>query len=283
MITGDLAGAERDGVLIPLVSTFDPENERLILGMGIRGPRALTFAPILDIEDIPLNDLLKHLLDLCEEVMGHHVEIEFAMTLGRDGGLPARLGFLQVRPMFVSHNAVTVTEDDLEGPNVLTASEDVLGNGVISNICDIVYMKTDSFNERESRVIASHLERANHQLAAEGRPYLLLVYGRLGTSDPPFGIPVGWWQVSGAKVIVEMALPGSATEMSQGSHFFHNVISSQVGYFSMPRGRRHTVKWDWLEKQSTAEESEFVRHIKLSTPLTVKIDGTSGRGVINHG
>jgi hypothetical protein len=99
----------------------------------------------------------------------------------------------------------------------------------------------------------------------------------LGTTDPPHGIPVGWWQVSGAKVIVEVALPESTVELSQGSHFFHNVISSQVGYFSMPQKSKYAINWHWLEK------SEFVRHIKLKTPLTVKIDGTSGRGVIYHG
>lgn len=283
LVTGELADAEEDDALGFLVSTFDPQNERLILGMSMRGPRVLTFAPILDIGDIPLNDLIGDLLNLCEEIFGHHVEIEFAVTLDRESGLPARFGFLQVRPMFVSRNAVSVTEQELTAPGVLVASEDVLGNGVISNISDVVYMKTDSFDERESRIIASHLEKVNHQLAAEGRPYLLLIYGRLGTSDPPSGIPVGWWQVSGAKVIIELALPGVRTELSQGSHFFHNVISSQVGYFSMPSSGKYEVNWGWLKNQDTVEESEFIRHVKLRAPLTVKIDGTGGRGVICHG
>jgi hypothetical protein len=282
MITGDIRAAEADGAIEFLVSTYDAGNERLLIGMGSPGPRVLTFAPILDIGDLPLNNLLKHLLDLCEEVMGHQVEIEFALTLDIEKGLPARFGFLQVRPMFVSRNAVSVSAEELDGPKVLVASEDVLGNGIISTICNVVYMKSSTFDEKQSHIIASHLERVNHQLAAEGRPYLLLVYGRLGTTDPPFGIPVGWWQVSGAKVIIEMALPGGSTEMSQGSHFFHNVISSQVGYFSMPRNQRNEVDWDWLICQPTAEESEFIRHIKLQTPLTVKIDGTNGRGVIYH-
>jgi hypothetical protein len=282
LATGNIGAAEEHEVLTFLSSTLDVENERLIIGTTVPGPRILTFAPILDIGDIPLNDLIRHLLDLCEEVMGHQVEIEFAVTLDRERGLPARFGFLQVRPMFVSRNSVSVAENELTGPAVLAASEDVLGNGVINSISDIVYMRSGSFNERDSRIMASQLEKINHQLAAEGRPYLLLVYGRLGTTDPPFGIPVGWWQVSGAKVIVEMALPGGSTEMSQGSHFFHNVISSQVGYFSMPRSSKYAIKWEWLENQAVAGESEFIRHISLKTPLTVKIDGTSGRGVINY-
>jgi hypothetical protein len=283
MIIGNIADAEKDEALGYLASTLDIANERLVLGAGINGPRVLTFAPILDIGDIPMNDLIGHLLKLCEEAMGHHVEIEFAMTLDPVNGLPARFGFLQVRPMFVSRNMVSVAAEELEAPEALVASQDVLGNGMINNICDIVYMTSESFDKTESRIIASQLEKVNHQLAAEGRPYLLIVYGRLGTTDPPFGIPVGWWQVSGAKVIVEVALPDASTELSQGSHFFHNVISSQVGYFSMPRKSNFKVRWDWLQSQPVADESDLIRHLRLESPLIVKIDGSSGRGVICHG
>jgi len=283
LITGNLEEAEKEGTLDFVVSTFDIENERLLLGMGKNGPRVLTFAPILEIGDIPLNALLQKLLEICEETTGHHVEIEFAMTLAPESGLPARFGFLQVRPMFVSRNKIVVKPEELEGPNSVIASEDVLGNGMMGNIRDIVYLKTSSFDQKESRLIAREFERINHRLAAEGKPYLLIVYGRLGTSDPPHGIPVGWWQVSGAKVIVEIAMPGTSTELSQGSHFFHNVISSQVGYFSISRSSKYEVKWDWLNDQGISEESTYVRHVKLESPLTVKIDGTAGRGVISHG
>ena len=282
LLQANLQQAEADGVLKYLVSTYDYQNDKLSIGMGDPGPRILTFAPILDLGDIPLNNLAKHLLELCEEVMGHQVEIEFAMTINPETGLPARFGFLQVRPMYVSRAMVDVPIEELERPGVLVASEDVLGNGILSNISNIVYLQCGVFNEAESRIIASELEFVNHQLVADGALYLLIVYGRLGTTDPPFGIPVNWWQVSGAKVIVEASLPEMSVELSQGSHFFHNVISSQVGYFSMPRTSKYKIDWEWLNKQPAAKETNFIRYVRLQQPLQVKIDGANGRGVIYH-
>jgi hypothetical protein len=280
MVTGDLAEAETDGVLQFTASTYQPENDRLLTGIFGQGPRVLTFAPILSLGDIPLNNLLKSLLKLCEEVVGHEVEVEFAVALDPENGVPARFGFLQVRPMFVSRSKVDVPIDDLDAEDVLIASEKVLGNGLINTVRDVVFLKVTDFNERASWQIASDLEAINHRLVAEGHPYLLIVYGRLGTTDPPFGIPVSWWQISGAKVIVEASLPDMHVELSQGSHFFHNVISSQVGYFSVSHSGRFPIKWDWFQSQHTVTETEFVRHVKLAAPLRVQIDGKSARGVI---
>jgi hypothetical protein len=282
LVTANLQDAEKDQVLKYLVSTYDYQNDRLSIGMGDPGPRILTFAPILDLEDIPLNKLVKHLLKICEEVTGHQVEIEFAMTIDPQKGTPARFGFLQVRPMFVSKAMVNVALEDLDKSNILVASEDVLGNGSMSNISNVVYLTCGIFNEAESRIISSELEQVNHQLIADGAQYLLIVYGRLGTTDPPFGIPVNWWQISGAKVIVEASLPEMSVELSQGSHFFHNVISSQVGYFSMPRKSKYKIDWEWLNSKPAVQETGYVRHIKLDRPLQVKIDGANGRGVIYH-
>jgi hypothetical protein len=283
LISVKLGEAERDGVLANLVSTYDPQNDKLVIGLRERGPRLLTFAPILDLGEMPLNDMIKHLLALCEEVMGHQVEMEFAVTLNNNGRSGGHFGLLQVRPMFVSRAVVRVEIEEMEGPQVLLATEDVLGNGAMNNISDVVYLKGAGFTQKESLLIASELETINHQLIAKGAQYLLIVFGRLGTSDPPFGIPVNWWQVSGAKVIVEAWHPEMNVELSQGSHFFHNVISSQVGYFSMPHLSRHTIDWEWLNKQPTVLDTLFVRHIRLAAPLQVKIDGTKGRGVIYHG
>ncbi len=280
MVTGDLSEAEADEVLQYIVSTYQYENDRLTTGLTGKGPRVLTFAPILSIGDIPLNNLLKSLLKLCEEVVGHEVEIEFAVALDPAGGIPAKFGFLQVRPMFVSRNRVPVPLEDLGAEDVLVASERVLGNGLINTVRDAVFLKVTEFDEHQSWQIASDLEAVNHRLVAEGHPYLLIVYGRLGTTDPPFGIPVSWWQISGAKVIVEASLPEMHVEMSQGSHFFHNVISSQVGYFSVAEAGPYQIKWDWFQKQQTVTETDYVRHVKLAAPLRVQIDGKNARGVI---
>ena len=280
MVICDLKAAEYDGTLNHIASTYQPQNDRLMPGMYGNGPRILTFAPLLTFDDIPYNGLIKFILKLCEEVVGHEVEIEFAMNLDSEKGVPARFGFLQVRPMFVSHARVDLAEDALSGPDAILASDQVLGNGIIGNISDIVMMKIESFTEKQSFIIANELEVANQHLSSEGRPYLLIAFGRLGTTDPPFGIPVGWWQISGAKIIAEVSMADSGIELSQGSHFFHNVISSQVGYFSVHRNSRYPVNWKWLNDQPVAVETDYIKHLRLGSPLKIKIDGTSSRGVI---
>ncbi len=283
MVQANLTDAESDGTLDYLVSTYQPNNDRLTMGLGYDGPRVINFAPILKLDEIPLNKLVRFLLKLGEEVLGNEVEIEFAMTISPKADVPARFGFLQVRPMFVSHARVNIPIDEMDSPNLLAASNNVLGNGMINNIRDIVCLKKGGFTERESHIIASELERINHRLIAEGLPFLLIVFGRLGTTDPPFGIPVSWWQISGAKVIIETTSNEMNLELSQGSHFFHNVLSSQVGYFSVTQSGVDSIRWEWLINQPQADESEYIRHVKLASPLKVKIDGTNGRGVIYYG
>lgn len=279
MILEPLAEAEKDDTLRYVASTYDANNDRLVTGLQDNGPRIVTFAPMLKISDIPLNDMVRYLLKLTEEAVGHEIEMEFAVTLDHDTGAP-RFWILQVRPMFVSHSRVEVTEEEMTADGVIAGSVRVLGNGIVNTIRDIVYLKPKSFTMQDSYEIAAALELENHRLVKEGHPYVLIVYGRLGTTDPPAGIPVSWWQVSGAKVIIETSLPTFDVELSQGSHFFHNVISSQVGYFSVPHGSPYPIDWEWLRQQQPVTDTEFVRSVKLSAPLYVKIDGRSGRGII---
>jgi len=148
---------------------------------------------------------------------------------------PHRFGFLQVRPMAVFSDEVTIDEEELHSENVLTASDTVLGNGVLNYIQDIIYVNPESFGFKHTRAIVPELARLNRKMVSEGRPYLLVVYGRLGTTDPWLGIPVNWGQVSGAKVVVEATPENVSVELSQGSHFFHNIISLGVNYFSIPQ------------------------------------------------
>ncbi len=280
LIQCSLAEAEFDGTLRFVASTYIADNDRVVTGIGNSGPRLVNFAPLLKLGDIPLNGMIRHVLKLAEEAEGHEVEMEFALTANTEGDPQPKFWILQVRPMFVSRSRIEIREEELFEPDNICASEQVLGNGVIETIRDVVFQKPVAFSEKESWTIAAELELINHRLTAEGHPYLLITYGRLGTTDPPAGIPVSWWQVSGAKVIVETSLPEVHIEMSQGSHFFHNVISSQVGYFSIPHMARIPINWDWLLRQHTVSETEFVRCVKLSTPLRIRIDGRRGRGLI---
>jgi hypothetical protein len=277
-----LGVAEKDGVLVFMASTYRAEDDKIVYGLAEKGPRIIDFSPILKFDLIPLNKMLKSLLDLCEDKLQRMVEIEFALTLDERRRAPARFGFLQVRPMVVSEATVELPLSELLGLNVLAASEAALGNGILEHIRDIVYVKPERWSVHHSGTVATELELLNHRLAAAGHSYLLIGFGRWGTSDPLAGIPVNFGQISGAKVIVEVALPETSTMLSQGSHFFHNITSFKVFYFSVCPEDKYRIDWDWLRGQPAAEETEFVRHIELRSPLRIKVDGRVSRGVIHH-
>ena len=283
MMKCNLEEAEKDGALQYLASTYRAQDDKIVYGIAEKGPRVVDFAPILKFDLFPLTAFLRDLLRLCEDTLGGMVEIEFAMTLDAHRGVPARFGFLQVRPMVVSSERVTILPEELEAKNVLLASESALGNGVVENIRDIVYVKPATFNVHYSETVAAELERLNHGLIESESPYLLIGSGRWGTSDPQAGVPVNFGQISGAKVIVECALSEASSMLSQGSHFFHNITSFRVFYFSLGTEDRYKIDWDWIERQPPAYETEYVRHVRLSAPLITKVDGTTSRGVIHHG
>jgi hypothetical protein len=271
----NLSAAEEDASLKYIASTYNALADRLSIGTGFKGPRALTFAPLLVLEQVHFNDLIKSLLSISEQALGTPVEIEFAMTFE-----PHRFGFLQVRAMAVPTDVIMVSEQELQGENVLAASEGVLGNGVVENIKDVVYVRPDTFELKHTPAIVPDLERINDQLLEAGIPYLLIVFGRLGTTDPWLGIPVQWGQVCGAKVIVEATQENIKVELSQGSHYFHNMINLGVKYFSMPYSSQYKIDWDWLGCQDVIDQTRFICHVRLPTPLKILVDGRRSRGVI---
>ena len=284
LVREGLRAAEHDGMLRFLVSTYDPRSDQLRPGLLRRGgARALTFAPVLSGSRVPLNDAMKSLLAVSEDVVGAPVEIELALALDRDQGVPARLGVLQVRPMKVAEAAIEVGADELAGRRVVLSSTQVLGNGAAESIRDVVYLKPEAFDGRHTRRMAMDLERINKQLHAEGRRYLLIGFGRWGSSDPWLGVPVNWSQISGAGVIVEATLPRMNPDLSQGSHFFHNLISFQVLYLSVPHGQMPGIDWTWLGEQPAENETEHVRHVRLADPLEIRVDGHGGRGLVRRG
>jgi len=267
--------AESDGTLRYTASTYDAQSDIISPGISIQGPRIINFPMMLVYNEIHLNNLIKSVLSLCKESLEAPVEIEFAMTLN-----PHRFGFLQVRPMVVSDEKVEISHTELTDENILIYSESVMGNGIINKIQDIVYVKRKNFEAKYTQQIVRDLEKINKKIIADGRNYLLVGYGRWGSSDPWGGIPVNWEQISGAKVIIETIHPNMNEELSQGSHFFHNLTSFKVSYFSVPYSKTNNINFDWLEDQEPIEDTKFVRHIKLSSPLRIKVDGRRGRGVI---
>ena len=275
-----LADAERDGTLVFIASTYLADDDRIVMGTSRPGPRIVDFAPILRADLIPLTALLQELLKRCREALGRSVEIEFALTFSDGQPLPARFGFLQVRPMVASYSAVEVHIDDWDAGRILAASEHALGNGRDTSIRDAVYLKPKAFDVRQTKAIARELETIDRRLSAAGCGYVLIGFGRWGSCDASAGIPVSFGQISGARVIVESSFPDVPFMPSQGSHFFHNITSSRVLFFSVSHVGRHTVDWEWLDARPATTETEFVRHVRLSSPFRVEVDGRTSHGVI---
>ena len=283
MVRASLADAETDDTLRFVASTFDPHANRLVAGVTAKGPRLLDFSPLLRYNQIPLNAMVRGLLGACEAALGDPVEIEFAVTIGRAAEAPARCGFLQVRRLAVAEGRCDVGEEDLAGENVLVASESALGNGEAQDIFDVVYVRPEGFDPRATPQVALEVSQINERLVDEGRPYLLIGFGRWGTSDPWGGVPVLFSQVSGARAIVEAQLPQLRTELSQGSHFFHNLTNLRVLYLSVCESGADLVDWGWLNGQPALAETGSLRHVRLAAPLRARVDGRTGRGVVIHG
>lgn len=283
LVRANLADAEADEALYFLASTYDSQSDRVVRGIGIQGPRILTFAPLLVEERFPLSNLLKTLLNGAERAVNAKVEIEFAITFQRHRGERprARLGFLQVRPMAVSDEMVNVRVEDLSDPRAIVASDMVMGNGVVDELRDIVFVRPEKFSSLNTSAIAQQVEAINRELLHEHRPYLLIGFGRWGSSQPSLGIPVDWCQISGARAIVEATLPEMNVELSQGSHFFHNLTSFRASYFMVWHDGRLGINWDWLNQQPVISETEFVRHVRPAQPISVRVDGRTARGMIS--
>jgi hypothetical protein len=274
-----LKEAEYDGNIKYSASTYNSASERINIGIGIKGPRILNFAPLLVFNDFKFNTLIDTLLKVCEDALGNPVEIEFAVTFPTNSG-KMQFGFLQVRPMVVSSENVDLDPDELFGENVILNSNRVMGNGIIENISDIVYVKPNIFNKKNTQKIASEIELINKKLISEKRKYVIIGFGRWGSSDPWLGIPIEWGQIAGAKVIVESTLPDMNVELSQGSHFFHNLTSFKVSYFSIHHSGDYKINWEWLENQKISNETEYLKHISTPSPIKIKVDGKKGLGVI---
>lgn len=280
MSRADLITAEKDSSISFSASTVS-ESGRVSPGIGSDGPRIMNFAPVLKLELLPLNDIIKDLLKICEEKFSTPVEIEFAVTTSGEGyDATGKFGFLQVRPMVVSNEEVEIGNAEFEDEKNLLSSEFVLGNGSSETITDVVYVKPDIFDAKNTPKIAKEIEKFNDKLGSENKKYLLIGFGRWGSSDHWLGIPVNWGQISNVHTMVEAGLPNMNVELSQGSHFFHNMTSFGVNYFSVPAYYEYEINWELLKKQKIVSESENVVHAVFKKPLLIKIDGRAGKGYI---
>jgi hypothetical protein len=273
--------AEADGTLRALGSTYSRENNVVYDGLARPGVRLVTFAPILKHHLFPIAEILAHLLDIGSRGMNRPTEIEFAVSLSGDPARPHEFGFLQMRPLVLSRETAELNVDEIRSELLLCRSPRVLGNGKVDNLRDLVVVDFHSFERKMSRDVAEAVERLNVTLLDAGRPYLLIGVGRWGSRDPWLGIPVAWEQISGARVIVETGFRDFRVTPSQGSHFFQNLTSFEVGYFTVNADQGEGfVDWEWIESLPAQRRIGAVRHLRFDQPMVVKMNGRRNQGVI---
>ncbi len=273
-----LSTAERDGTLAKVGSTFSFENDAVYDGISRSGMRLVTFAPILKNKMFPLPEILELLLDLGSWGMGSPVEMEFAV----DGsGQPKAFGVLQMRPLVLGLEDEALDIEELPENELICQSHRVLGNGVINDMYDIVVVDFHKFDRAKSRDVAKEITDFNEKLMAEHRPYLLIGVGRWGSLDPWLGIPVRWENICGAHVIVEASFKDFDVTPSQGTHFFQNLTSFMIGYFTISADAKgYFIDWNWLLERDAVEEKVFTRLIHFENPIIAKINGHENRGII---
>ncbi|MGD8441403.1 MAG: PEP/pyruvate-binding domain-containing protein, partial [Holophagae bacterium] len=277
-----LADAEQDGTLALLASTYDPESDRLRAGIEGAGPRALTFAPLLGSTAVPFRSTVDRVLEVAAAEISEEVEIEIAATFDPVSGTPMRIALVQLKtiPGRIDESALEV--DDLTGDDVFVASETCLGNGVRDDLVDVVYLKPTAFDRHQTRTIAAELDAVNRGLLEEERAAIFIGFGRWGTTDDRYGVPVRWGQISSADVIVEVTIPEAPLNLSQGTHFFHHVLSQRVLYLSVEHDGAFDVELDWLDDLEAVWEGRYVRHVRLDTPVEVNVDGANRLGLIRR-
>lgn len=281
LVAHPLSVAEADDVLAPLASTYSPENQSVYDGTSRKGTRLVTFAPMLKQNLIPLPEILDTLLKFGKRGMSSPVEIEFAIELRHGDPMTAEFCVLQMRPIVVAEEWANLELGSVNEADILCRSAHVMGNGVVSDIYDVVYVDIDRFDRAASLETADEIARFNHELSERGVPYILIGVGRWGSSDPWLGIPVTWDQISGARVMVETGFKDFKVTPSQGTHFFQNLISFRVGYFTIDNiATDGFLDWAWLSKRSPVKSQKFTRHLHFDEPMSVRMDGRTNEGVI---
>ncbi len=274
LIKLDIDVAEKHKTINHIVSVYDSENDRIMPGLDIYGPRILNFANILKYDYIPLAKTIKVILDIVKDALGSPVEIEFAVDLTKDKKGLVSFYLLQIKPLVGNDESCNLDMSKINKDKVILYSERTMGNGRLENIRDIVYADPNKFNKNETIEMVKEIEKINSKLQNQGKQYVLIGPGRWGTRDRFIGIPVVWPQISNAKIIVEMSLEDFPLDASLGSHFFHNVTSMNVGYFSVNhKSIKDFISWDIVKKQKVVEETKFFKHIEFSNPITVIMDG----------
>ena len=271
--------AYKDGALEYIGSTYSAENDCIYDNVNHTGLKLITFAPILKYDRLPLTKIIQDLMLMGKKAFGSDVEIEFAINIPKDKNKPAEFNFLQIRPIVIGKEAHQVNLE--ETTDTWCFSKQTIGNGYYDDIKDIIYVDPENFDLKESMQIAREIGTLNKILAQEGRRCILIGFGRIGTADRWLGIPLTWEQMSQSLIIVEVERRELRPEPSLGSHFFHNLTATGMGYFHVPFAGDHgTIDWQWLISQPVLQQTKYVKLIRREEAFKVKIDGRNFQGVI---
>ena len=273
--------AEKDGALNYIASTYDPYDQIIRDGLYPGGRKVITFANILQHDVFPLARILQLVLKYGEQEMRRPVEIEFAATMSREQDKSGTFYLLQIRPIVDTKEMLDEDLTAIPDEKTLLRSNNSLGHGIMNDIYDVVYVKTDDYSASHNQEIAWEIEKLNQQFLDEGRNYVLVGPGRWGSSDTWLGIPVKWPHISAARVIVEAGLTNYRVDPSQGTHFFQNLTSFGVGYFTINAFMNDGVyNQEFLNAQPAVHETKYLRHVHFEQPVTVKMDGKKKLGVV---
>lgn len=281
----DIEVAEKHGTLAHCASVYNSDNDLIEPGLSQAGPRVIDFGNILKFHYIPLAETIDMMLGTIEDALGSPVEIEYAVDLNRgENGLPS-FYLLQIKPLVGNQLSVNIDFGKIDRNSMLLYTESSLGNGEINHIHDIVFVDIEKFDKLKTHDIAGEVELINSYMNKLNREYILIGPGRWGTRDPFLGIPVVWSQISKARVIVEVSLANFPLDSSLGSHFFHNVTSMNIGYFSvLDTSMTDFINWEILHESETMQQTKYLKHIRFTQPLKVLMNGKQKKSVIifNH-
>lgn len=273
--------AEVDSALKLVASTFDYDSHQLKEGTLYDGKRIVTFSQLLSHDTMPLAEIIRMALEIGQREMNKPVEIEFAVNLDLPKDQPKVFSLLQIRPIAGQDETIHLKQEEILREETLLISNHALGNGIIKNIQDVIYIKPETFEASRSQEMVHRLDRLNDQFTSGKKNYILIGPGRWGSSDPWLGIPVKWPQISSARLIVESGLEHYRIDPSQGTHFFQNLTSFRVGYFTVnPFINEGYYDLEFLNAHPAAFEDEYVRHVHFEKPLRVAIDGKKNFGVV---
>lgn len=281
LINLEISEAERHGTLKHCVSVYDIDNDRIMPGLDVNGPRVVNFADLLKFGYIPLAKTLETILNVVKEALGSPVEIEYAVDLNKDGNGRASFYLLQLKPLLGHLDHFEINMENIDRKRILLYAERSMGNGSIESIRDVVFVKTENFDKTRTEEIIPEIEALNAEMVQNNKRYILIGPGRWGTRDRFIGIPLVWTQISNVRVIVEISLPEFPLDASLGSHFFHNVTSMNVGYFSIKHdSATDFIDWEKLKQQKIIHDKKYITHIEFEEPLTIVMDGKKRTSLI---